>query len=223
MLSVVVSSILSGWITYRIGYYTPVMIAGVLFTAVGAALLYTLQVDTPKAQWIGYQIPLGWGIGCVVQAPKLAAQTVLPKEDVPMGISLMFFTQLLGGAIFVSVGQNVLTNQLLGRLSSVPGFDAETIENSGATSLTNLPESTKKTVVDAYNESLRQVFLVGLILVCISILGPLLMEWRSVKKSANKQSESEEDGIKKAEEAGCDDTSTEAKDRETEKEMVPAV
>lgn len=223
MLAVVVASILSGGMTYRIGYYTPVMISGVLFMVVGSALLYTLQVDTPKAQWIGYQIPLGWGIGCVVQGPKLAAQTVLPKEDVSMGISLMFFAQLLGGAIFVSVGQNVLTNQLLGRLSSVPGFDAATIENSGLTSLINLPESIKKTVVAAYNESLRQVFLVGLILVCISILGPLLMEWRSVKKSANKQSKSEEDAIKRGEEAGSDNISTKANDRELEKEMETAV
>ncbi len=98
----------------------------------------------------------------------------------------MFFSQLLGGAIFVSVGQNVLDSQLLQRLSSIPGFSPEMIRNSGATSLTDLPASIKTAVLVAYNESLRRVFLIGLILVCLTMLAPLAMEWRSVKKNVDK-------------------------------------
>ncbi len=108
---------------------------------------------------------------------------MLPVRDVAVGTSLMFFSQLLGGAIFISVGQNVLDNQLIQRLSSVPGFSPAFIKNSGATSFTDLPDGIRQTVLLAYNEALRTVFQVGLVLVCLTIFGALALEWRSVKKN----------------------------------------
>ncbi|OTA52369.1 MFS general substrate transporter [Hypoxylon sp. EC38] len=193
VISLVVASMSSGVFIYRIGYYTPFMIIGVCIMAVGAGLLFTLQVDTSVAKLVGYQILYGFGLGWVTQMPNLAAQTVLPKPDIPIGTSLMFFSQLLSGTIFVSVGQNVLDNQLKQRLSSLPGFSPEMIQNSGITTLTNMSASTKETVLIAYNESLRRVFLVGLIIVCITLLGGLAMEWRSVKKDTTQQKNTEED------------------------------
>ncbi|KAF9871860.1 hypothetical protein CkaCkLH20_10794 [Colletotrichum karsti] len=189
VLAMVVASLMTGALIRRTGYFTPFLIAGICFMSIGAGLLNTLQIDTPSSKWIGYQVLYGFGTGCASQVPNIAAQAVLPKKDVPIGMSLMFFAQLLGGAIFISVGQNVLNNQLLERLSSVPGFSPALIENSGATSLTNLPADVKTTVLIGYNESLRVVFRLGMILTCISILGALAMEWKSVKQGANKQTE----------------------------------
>ncbi|CAK7199616.1 hypothetical protein SEUCBS139899_002299 [Sporothrix eucalyptigena] len=183
VLGMVVASISSGVAISRVGYYTPFMISGVVFMSIGAGLLTTLQVDTGSSKWIGYQFLFGWGMGLTFQTPNLAAQTVLPRRDVPIGTSLMFFSQLLGGAIFISVGQNILDAQLIKRLSNIPGLDAATILDSGATSLTNLPDSIKPTVLAAYNESLRKVFQVGLIMVCLTMIGALSIEWRSVKKN----------------------------------------
>src|SRR2546430_3473300 len=42
-----------------------------------------------------------------------SAQTVLPIQDVPTGTFLMFFSQLLGGAVFIFVSQNIFTNCLV--------------------------------------------------------------------------------------------------------------
>jgi MFS family permease len=191
----VITSLLTGALVQRIGYYTPIMIVGICVMSVGAGLLTTLQIKTPTANLIGYQIIYGCGLGLSSQAPNLAAQTALAKNDVPIGVSLMIFSQLLSGAIFVSVGQNVFENQLLQRLSSVSGFNPKIILNNGATSLTNLPAPLKMTVLLAYNESLRQLFQVGLILVCVNMIGALAMEWRSVKKDVIRQEkEGGEDG-----------------------------
>ncbi|KAI9150509.1 putative HC-toxin efflux carrier TOXA 13 [Paramyrothecium foliicola] len=189
MLSIVVASIFTGALIRRTGYYTPFMIFGICIMAVGGGLLYTLQVNTPSPRWIGYQILYGFGSGCAMQAPNLAAQTVLAKEDVSIGIALMLFGQLLGGTIFVSVAQNVLSNQLLQRLSSLPGLDPETILDTGATSLVNLPSAIKPKVLLAYNESLRHVFLVGLVLICLAIFGAVSLEWRSMRKDVPAQTE----------------------------------
>ncbi len=91
---------------------------------------------------------------------------------------------MFGGAIFVSVGQNVLNSELIKRLSKLPDFDPRLILDSGATSLTNFPAAIKPQVLVAYNDSLRKVFQIGLILGCINILGAITMEWRSIKKNA---------------------------------------
>ncbi|KAL7625627.1 hypothetical protein AAE478_004847 [Parahypoxylon ruwenzoriense] len=183
-LSMVVASISNGIFVSRIGYYMPTMLFGTCIMSVGAGLLTTLQPDTGTGKWIGYQILYGFGMGTCFQAPNLAAQTVLPTKDVPVGTSLVFFSQLLSGSIFLSVGQNVLDTQLLQRLSGLPGFQPSMIEDNGATTLSSsLPPELLGPVLVAYNESLREVFRVGLCLSCLTILGSAAMEWKSVKKN----------------------------------------
>ncbi len=184
VMPIVVASIITGLLVSRIGYYTPFMIFGVCLTAIGAGLLTTLEIDTSEGKWIGFQIVYGFGLGFCSQAPNMAAQTVLPREDVAIGASLMFFGQQLFGAVFTSVGQNMLDNQLANRLAGIPGISPRLIQSTGATELLNLiPAEHHAAALEAYNDSLRVCFQVGLIMACLSILGALGMEWRSVKKN----------------------------------------
>ncbi|KAH8664115.1 putative MFS aflatoxin efflux pump [Xylariales sp. PMI_506] len=183
-LAMVVASMSTGILTARVGYYTPFMIVGTCILAVGSGLLTTLQTDTGEGKWLGYQILYGFGMGLSFQAPNLAAQTVLPTRDVPIGTSLMFFSQLLGGAIFISVGENVLNNQLIQRLSSLPGFNPALIIDNGATTISDsVSPEFLPTVLFDYNEALRKVFQIGLVLSCLTVLGSVSLEWKSVKKN----------------------------------------
>lgn len=151
--------------------------------AIGAGLITTWQVDTGSAEWIGYQVMYGFGMGLCFQTPNLATQTALPKPEVPMGMALMFFGQLLGAAVFVSVGENVLANQLLKRLSGIPGFQRSLVTEGGATELLGaVPAQYRGQVLTAYNEALRKVFQVGLILSCLAVAGVCSMEFKSVLK-----------------------------------------
>lgn len=114
----------------------------------------------------------------------MAAQTVLPRKDVSIGVSLMLFTNTLFGAIFVSVGQNVLDSQLVKRLAGISSITSEQIQTAGVTGvLSIIPSQDHAAALRAYNDSLRTCFEVALILACISIIGGLTMEWRSVKKN----------------------------------------
>lgn len=183
MLATVLGSITGGITTSKVGYYTHFAIIGSSLMSVGAGLLTTLQVDTPEGKWIGYQILFGIGFGLCFQVPNLAVQTSLPKKDVPVGLALNLFGSLLGATVFTSVGENVLANQLVHRLSSLLGFSPGLVTSGGATSLLNsLPMDLRETALIAYNEALRKVFQVGLIPTCLSVLGAVSLEWRSVKK-----------------------------------------
>ncbi|KAH8812850.1 putative MFS aflatoxin efflux pump [Xylogone sp. PMI_703] len=185
MLSMVLAVIGAGFLTQKLGYYTPFAISGSCLMSIGAGLLTTLKVDTSSGKWIGYQIIYGFGMGLCFQAPNLAAQTVLPNKDVPVGSSLILFCQLLGGTVFVSVGQNVLDNQLAQRLSRFPGYNSSLITSGGATSLIDsLSANLRETALVAYNEALQKVFQIGLIVSCLSIFGSAMLEWKSIKKQA---------------------------------------
>lgn len=194
VIPLIVSTILTGQLVSRIGYYTPFLIFGVCLASIGSGLLTTLEVDTSNGLWIGFQILYGFGLGCCSQAPNMAAQTVLPREDVAIGASLMFFGQQVFGSIFTTVGQSTLDNQLATRLADLPNITPDLIQNTGATELLHLiPLEDHTAALNAYNDSLRVSFRVALILACVSIPGALSMEWRSVKKNLPKVTSPNED------------------------------
>jgi hypothetical protein len=179
-----------GLLTTKFGYYAPFLIFGLCATAVGLGLLTTLRVDATMGQWIGYQILYGWGFGACIQAPNLAAQTVLKRDEVSIGASLMLFAQTLFGAIFAAVGQNVLDGQLSSRLASIASITPQQIEQAGAIGILKLvPPQLQEVALVAYNESIMLTFQVALIVGCIAILGGLGMEWRSTNPGKTGPSE----------------------------------
>lgn len=182
MLSMLVASILFGGVAQKLGYYTPVGILGAAIMAVGAGLFILLKVDSGHSSWIGFQVVFGFGMGLSMQTPIIAAQTVLAPRDIPIGISVMFFGQLLGGAIGVPVGTTILNNRLLKKLAGVSGFDKSLVTSGGATELIrSLRAELKPTVLQAYNEALQDTFKVGTILTALAFLGVASMEWTSTR------------------------------------------
>lgn len=113
------------------------MVASSILGSVGAGLISTWLVDVNESIWIGFQVLFGIGIGIGMQQPTMMAQIVLPKEDQPTGVALMFFGQNLGGAIFVSDAQNVFIDALASKLSGIPGLrlGKAAIVQMGATSI----------------------------------------------------------------------------------------
>ncbi|KXX75128.1 putative HC-toxin efflux carrier TOXA [Madurella mycetomatis] len=183
VLSLVISSVISGIVTQKIGYYVPSMLAAPVIMSVGEGLLSTLHRNSPQPHWAAYQFLSGFGLGFGMQTSGLAIQTVLPKEDISTGIAINFFAQQLGGAVFTSVGQTILTNLLVSRLSTIPGFNPEAIVSEGATKLSEIaPPEFHGAVGRAYNYACRHIFLAAMGLAFASLLCALGMEWKSIKK-----------------------------------------
>ncbi|KAK3321924.1 major facilitator superfamily domain-containing protein [Apodospora peruviana] len=184
LISTVVVSIIAGVAVTIFGYYTPFMILGSIFVSVGYGLLTTFKPDTPSPVWIGYQILAGAGVGFGMQQPLMAVQTVLSIDDVPTGTSIIVFLQTLGGALFVSIAQNVFTNKLIEYVAEyAPAIgDPHMVLALGATNIQHVVDpALLPGVTRAYNDSLTQTFVVFTALSVASIFGALLTEWASVK------------------------------------------
>ncbi|KAI9720901.1 MAG: hypothetical protein M1828_005471 [Chrysothrix sp. TS-e1954] len=183
LLGVTVFSVTSGVLVTLLGYYTPWAIASSVFMTVGAGLISTWQVDTNHSKWIGYQVIYGFGVGMGIQQAVIAVQAVLPLRDVPVGTAIIFFCQTLGGALFISVTQNVFQNQLGKNLSAVvPQLDPAEVLAVGATAIKNVvPMQYLHQVITAYNTSLTQTYYVAVAVAGLSLFGAALMEFKSVK------------------------------------------
>ncbi|KAI1461587.1 MFS general substrate transporter [Annulohypoxylon moriforme] len=193
VLSLVVASFVSGGLTQKLGYYVPSMIICPTIMSVGLGLLSTFDVGESSAHWIGYQFLVGFGLGMGMQSAGLAAQAVLPKPDIPTGISIIFFVQQLGGAVFTSVGQNLLSSYMVQHVSEVPGLSPEQITNDGATGLVeSVPPSSRPAVRKLYNDALSRVFLCGMGVALVAFVAAFFMEWKNIKKTGPKANVSEE-------------------------------
>jgi MFS family permease len=189
ILGLVVASILSGALVARVGYYLPFLYLSCVLMPLGAGLLTTLKPSSSNSAWIGYQILLGFGIGSGMQQSNLAVQTCLADSDVPTGISIIFFFQMLGGSVFSAVAQNIFIDRFIKQVAGIPGLNAEMIVKTGATAIRDrVPKEVLPRVIDAYNYSITHgPFLVSTIIACLAIFGTVGMEWRSVKEKKNAQ------------------------------------
>ncbi|KAJ5707737.1 hypothetical protein N7488_007538 [Penicillium malachiteum] len=188
VLSLVVASISGGLLTQKIGYYVPVMYLGPSLISIGIGLMTTFNLSTGSPHWIGYQFISGFGFGLGMQINGLVVQRILPPPDIPIGVALMFFLQQLGGSIFITVGQTILSNTLVSHLSGIPGLDTGLIVNEGATKLVSVVPSKNMVVVqEAYSYACTRIFFAALGLAFLTLFSSLAMEWKSIKKGKNGQ------------------------------------
>ncbi|KAL1596361.1 hypothetical protein SLS60_009007 [Paraconiothyrium brasiliense] len=186
ILSLVVGTILAGGLVQRIGYPAPFMILSAVIFSVGVGLVTTWPVQVSHSAWIGYQVLIGFGVGIGMQQPSINAQIVLSKEDNATGVSLMMFAQNFGGAIFLSVAQTVFSDELARQLTKVPGLhlSKSQIVGMGATSIRNMvPQHLLSVFLDGYRSAICSAIYVALGLACFSVVGAVLVEWRSVKRN----------------------------------------
>jgi hypothetical protein len=185
ILANVILAVLSGVGVSRLGYINPFCYASVVFAAIGSGLLMTMTAATSTGQWIGYQILFGLGIGLGFQQPPNAPQSVLPIQDLPIGIAITLFCRNLGASLFVTAGNNVFDNQLRQGLINlaIPGIEPEALLAAGATSFRSIvPASFVTPVIGVYVAALQKTYQIGLIIACIAAVGAVCIEWKTLKR-----------------------------------------
>ncbi|KAK3946004.1 major facilitator superfamily domain-containing protein [Diplogelasinospora grovesii] len=181
-------SLVSGVMTSRIGYYVPSMYIGAIFLSVGSGLMMLFDVDTDTAFCMGALILLGTGVGFALQMGLIVAQSILPPKDTSVGASLMVLGQTLGGAVFLCAAQNIFQSHLVSEIEqNAPGVSPAAVIHLGAAQLGLTLQALGyslddiDTILDAYNAALKRVWLMMVVLSCVSVLAATAMEWRNVK------------------------------------------
>ncbi|KAI0413523.1 efflux pump [Xylaria grammica] len=160
VLSQLVFSSVGGPLVSRIEYLLPFMLLSSIVLSVSGGLLSLFGPHTPTSKWVGYQILLGFGRGVGIQMPTLAVQAILPPQDVPVGLSIILFSQTFLSSIFLTVANAVFRDVLAARLSGeIPEEVAYGIVHSGVTDIwSTVPKQYVDEVLGAYSKSISAVF-----------------------------------------------------------------
>ncbi|KAG7041845.1 mfs multidrug transporter [Colletotrichum scovillei] len=172
-----------GVLVGKFGYYLPWAVAGTAATIIASGLFTSLTPTTSVTQWVGYQIITGGGRGIVLQLPSIAIQANLPPEQISMGISFVTFSQFMGSAVALAVGNAIFTGALKQDLPKfVPNVDASIVLEAGATGFREVvPEEELPGVLLAYVSSIDKEFYLSLGLAIASFCFAWGMGWKDIR------------------------------------------
>jgi MFS family permease len=177
VVGLLLTAIASGTIVGRTGKYRMFPIAGAAITAIGVFLMSRLDQHTPI--WVEslYFLILGAGIGLIMQILTLIVQNTAEYRDLGTATSGVTFFRTLGGAFGAAVLGSIYTNQLENRLPAAllqAGVPPEAATSPEA--LHALPPAQQAPLIEAYAESLHNVFLyavpIALLALVIAIFLP---------------------------------------------------
>ena len=184
-----IGAVLAGFCISKYGYYTPFLLAGTVIMTVAAGLVTTFNVHTSLAQSIIYTCIWGIGNGISFGQSSVAVQTVLAPDDVPLGLSFIFFAQSFGPSLAIVIGELIFQTKLNANLKSVEGLNLSEVRTDGLRELVNsVPPANAGEVLEAISHSLDGVWYLVVALAGATIIGSSLMEWRSVKREIAQES-----------------------------------
>ncbi|KAL8929200.1 MAG: hypothetical protein Q9208_001283 [Pyrenodesmia sp. 3 TL-2023] len=164
ILAVTVSMIASGAYISVTGIAAPILVVGTALGVVCTGLLYTFDIGTEQAKWIGYQVIGGVGWGIASQIPIITVQATAPAADLAEVTAILLFFQTVGGAFMVSAAQAAFVNVLIKVLPrSAPGLNPLAVVGTGATELRNVfPADQIPGILVAYMRGLKISFAISL-------------------------------------------------------------
>lgn len=191
ILSQMALATLSGYFVGKIGYYIPWSVAGAILTSVGYGLLSSFTPSSSTGSWIGYQIIIGVGRGCMLQMPLVAVQNNIRPSKLSVAMAVLIFCQTFGGSLFLAVSQTAFTNSLGKALHTfAPSIDVNTLLVAGASAIREVvPRQSLHGVLLAYNQALNNVFYIAAGTAVVTFVFCWGLGWKNVKKVKKATSE----------------------------------
>ena len=183
LASLMVSGLVAGSLMMVVGFCIPFLWAGAVIFAVGSGLLTTLNIDSSTATWVGYQFLAGTGFGSTINIAAVAIQVGLPPEDLSTGNGLMLFSNFLGGALGVSIAQNLFSNVLEQRLGQLePSVDPHAVLSAGATAIPSaVPAALVDGVREAYAYAISKTFILPVVGASVAFFVTFGVSWVNIK------------------------------------------
>jgi cyanate permease len=181
----ILAGLITGFLMSKTGHYVPFMWLGSAIFTVGCGLLHLLSLDSPIGQWLPIEIAAGLGFGVCTQIAFFPAQNVLPPADIATGISLVIFSQGLGGSIGLSAAGNIFNGKLRDQLQRLAGVNVSALLDAGASASgvrDGTPAALLRSVLESYNYAIISVFYVAVIGAGISFLASLGIKPKKIIK-----------------------------------------
>jgi predicted MFS family arabinose efflux permease len=160
VIGMLITSTGSGTLVGRTGRYKIFPVAGTALMATAFVLMSRMDPTTSALVQSIYLIILGAGIGLSMQVLVLIVQNTSNFEDLGVATSGVTFFRTIGSSFGAAIFGSLFSNFLKGRMGAalaVSGVSPDAVGSPGA--LHKQPHNVVVPIVQAYSESLSQVFL----------------------------------------------------------------
>jgi hypothetical protein len=191
MLGVVIFSAVSGIVISWKGYYMPFIISGFAIMTVGVGLTSLLDTSPSNAEQIGYLIPIGVGVGLVLQTLVLAVQASVQPREIASATATVTFFRTIGGVVGTAIYGAALTNVMNTDISNglanagIPATSDASSFGFGSTDISALPEPVRSIVEGAFVHGIQTIFLTAIAFGSIGFLSSLFMQQKTLSKHIN--------------------------------------
>lgn len=111
IIAVVLMSFMSGVLVHKTRFVKPFAVVGACLGLLGCGLVTLLEVDSSNSKKIGLMIPIGLGVGILMQSGIIGAQISAPKlpGSTILATTFVNFTRTFGGALAGTLADAVYT------------------------------------------------------------------------------------------------------------------
>lgn len=196
IISVVITTIVSGGLISVTGHYISWLLIAGMTSTLGAGLIYTLDIGSSSGHWIGYQIIAGIGFGAGIQLPIIVGQALSEPGDITTSTALMLFAQTIGGALFVGAAEAAYANTLIKKLRIyVPSVSPLSVISIGATQIrSSFPADVIPGIIKAEMDGVHVVFALAIAAAGIGMLFTIGAKWVNLQGKTPTASTTEERG-----------------------------
>ncbi|KAL1746467.1 major facilitator superfamily domain-containing protein [Schizophyllum fasciatum] len=159
-----VGSMLAGYVMHRSGRYKVLNLTFGILPLVSTVLIYLIQEDSNDAHlWLSI-IPLGFGNAVVLQTMLIALLAHLDEKDMAVGTGFGQLWRGVGQVCGVAVSSAIFQSRLETELQArIIGDEVISRIRQSASYLFELDGETQRLARDAYDASLKSVFLFAMI------------------------------------------------------------
>lgn len=163
MIGLLGTSVISGLLITKTGYFYPFPLFGCIFIALGCGLVGgLLTVDLNLVLLSFYIFLMGVGIGACLQTLTVVVQNSVERTDMASATSAQTFLRSMGGVLGVTVFGTIINNQLNNNVD--PQYLLAV--NGGYSAILSLPPDVSSQIFSVYNDAIKLIFLV-----CTGIAG----------------------------------------------------
>ena len=191
-LAVVVCAAVGGPLMSLWGKYKPMHIVGFGIMTTGLSLCVLLGPSTPPEIWLVLQLVVAGGLGIVISTMLPAVQVKLPESSTGAAAGSWAFLRGTGSLFGVAIPGAVFNIRFTTLLPTIPSKIAQSqlakgqaYQHASAAFVRSFGEGNKVQIINAFNESLKSVWIVFAILAGVGFLMTFGEKQHKMRKQLN--------------------------------------
>ena len=136
VLGISIFTMVSNSLISLYNHHLSMLVLGPLLGTAGVVLIYTVDINSSAAKWIGFEALTAAGVGLCLQIPIISNQGLVTASDIPTVTAMTLFFETIGQALFVAASEAAFTNRLVLSLPyNAPSISPMVVLAAGATQL----------------------------------------------------------------------------------------